>query len=247
MRRSLIASRCFLFTTLMACTLHGVAETDPTVNINWSECPGNPRKINRTAAEGPVATAIVTARGFTGAVRATQAWLFIRHYPYQDLPDAWRFDDAGCQAGKFKTPLEAGGAGCAFLAPSPTQTITNFSVGEVGGRAVFAMVFDPLTPNPAATYTIARFEFDQSNPACACLDQAQCLSISLVSYLDQDLIEHNFIVEQEFLLWEDANNSTYCPGGPDLCNPCDPPVPNPCNGQTPARARTWGAIKGQYR
>jgi hypothetical protein len=230
---------------LLALTLAGSSvQAAPTFSVHWSDCAST--ITNRGHADGSTAVVVVTVKGLSGVVRGTSAEVTIKHQGLRGLPQFWRFDEAGCQAGRFVASTNPG-AGCSFLA-DPAATYSDFRIGEVAGGARFLMVFDPPAIDPNATYVIARFEFDFSNAECACSDQAQCLTGS-ASWIDGDGVEHDIFPEQQYVTWEDPYATT-CGSGPLCGNPddCVDPV-NPCSGTspTPAQSRSWGRLKASYR
>jgi len=215
----------------------------PSVSLHWSDCAST--VSDRTLADGASARIVVTASGLSGVVRATDVRVNVIHRGYAGLPDFWRFDPAGCAAGKMTAVV--GGAGDCPSLGEPAATLGYFSSGEAApGGAVLAAAFDPVQADPNATYTLATFTFDFSSPNCACPDQALCFHLS-ASWLDGNGGEYFFDAGPD-LTWNDPYG-TSC-GGPPLCGNPDDCVdpPNPCAlGPTPARAQTWGRVKASYR
>jgi hypothetical protein len=234
------------------------ANSTPTVSMTWSGCPGSNPPINRSLSDGPIATIVVSATGFTGPVRAVDVRIGVGRVPYAGIPDAWRFDAAGCAAGGFQALYNAASADCPALVGTNPVTISAFEFANGKGGARFAAVFDEQPTNPSATYTIVRFVFDHSDAfaglgaregGCGCVDRPECLSLSYAAWLDTNLEEHLFQVQQSYAVWEDPTNTSHCPGTNDCWGPDCEDFPDPCAAPqpTPARGTTWGAIKGQFR
>ncbi len=216
------------------------ALAQPKLSIFWTDC--STLATNRNRADGSTATVVVTASGFTEAVRGVQIKVHVRHFGYAGLPLAWQFDNAGCQSGKFQALSEAGGAGCPLLAV-PSASVSSFQNDGIGGTATYSAAFSPVTVGPASAFTVAKFAFDFSNAACACTDQSQCLIVE-GSWLDQATVEHAFGIERESLSWEDPTGGI-C-GVFDCEHDCY--VPNPCaEAPTPVQAGSWGSLKAAYR
>lgn len=221
------------------------ASATPEVSLHWSDCTST--VLNRSHTEGTTSLIVVTASGFPGTVRAHQVKVRVGRAYVDGIPDAWRFDGSGCNAGGFAASLQSGGPDCPFLLGQHSTIYSSFEFIDGQGVATFSAVYDPMTANLASTYTIARFVFDHSYGGhCGCFDQPECIHLSLATWLDDSQDEQAFTVGREFLLWNDPANSTSCPSVP-LCagSGCES-TPYSC-GPTPARSKTWGAIKATYR
>jgi hypothetical protein len=176
------------------------------------------------------------------------------------MPDAWRFDPDGCAAGGFKTPETSAGTNCAFLGGVNFIGVSRAEYIEQTGQEKFAYAnfHDATAVNLSKRFTIAQFRFDQSAAfdglglrpdSCGCLEQPLCLHLTSATWTGADGIERSFLIQQEFLNWEDPSGSVGCPIACDLCPDIPPPAPNPCANQQPtaARSRTWGSLKAGYR
>ena len=235
------------------------APASPALSVNWSGCPASHPPVNRNLSEGPISSIVISGHGFTRPVRAVQAWLMVGRTGYTGIPDAWRFDPAGCQAGRFQASYAAASSDCPALVGDHVTQVSRFDYnGDAGkGVAIFAAAFDLRETDPNATYTIVRFQFDHSNgffglgakpDSCGCVERPQCLRIVTASWLDENLVEYPFVIEQEFATWQDPTNSSFCPGVVECFDPpCD--IPDPCAAPqpTPAHTRSWGSVKSWYR
>jgi len=219
------------------------AGAGPTLSLSWTDC-SNPAP-NRNLADGSTATVLATATGFTGAVQGIEIKVRVRNPNYANLPLAWRFDDAGCQAGKFQSPSQAGGPGCPLVA-TPTNSVASFQLDGLGGVATYSQIFSPVTPSPAGNFTVAKFDFDFSNASCICADQSQCLTVISALWIDQNGVAQNFTLGRESLTWQDPTGFEICNAG-SCAGTCTLPQ-NPCaEAPTPVREGSWGGIKASYR
>lgn len=231
---------------------------DGTISLHWQDCTTT--AINRNAESGPIDRIVVTLKGASGPIKGLQVQ--IRLSPgFAVLPPAWRFDPAGCEAGHFAARATASAPGCPILLGGRVTTLSGFDYGaEIErGRAYYYAAFDPFVADPATIYTLVQFEFDHTNAisgfgtgpaACGCLDRPLCVALTSASYLDGSDIEIPFAVAQEYLSWNDPNNSLACPGYWCELGTCDPPpIDSTCVVQapTPANARSWGSVKATYR
>ena len=161
-----------------------------------------------------------------------------------DLPDAWRFDPAGCQGtAHFTAEFSAPNVffRCPDFANAPISSGTTFFDFN-GSSASFGVLHDyapdQTDVNPGQRYFIAHFVFDQSNAAigvdevpatCDNLQAAMCLHVTEAAYIGIDGIEHPWSVVPDYLTAEGVGIA-----------------PGNCLA-TPAKASTWGLIKAQYR
>lgn len=243
----------FLRIVAAALLLPAAAFANPAVNITWTGCPATNPPFNRTLADGPSATIVVTGHGFTQAVRGIQIIVRVSRVGFQGIPDSWRYDPAGCNAGGFQASYAS--AGCPSIVGASPQSVSRFEYDGISGRATLAFIFDAWTPNPNTTYTLAQFTFDKSNgfrglgakaDSCGCVERPECLSLASATWLDANTIELPFTLESERVSWEDpdgvACRNTHCEG--PTCN-----IPDPCSlpQPTPAAQRSWGSLKASYR
>ena len=235
--------RSLILTTLASILLAAHVAATPTVSVHWTECPFPANEsFNRNAGTGPIETITVTVKGLSGPVRGAQVWLaFGAQGP---LPDAWRYDDEGCEAHRLTMSPGVVGGSCPPLDGANPREITRFDYDPLTEKArlVFARAYDGFVADPSVTYTLGRFTFDHSAPdPCACLEAPVCIHMINASWVDADLVEYVFAVEREFLTWNDPANTTNCPSsGGDLLTmgACVP---------TPAASMTWGRVKASYR
>jgi len=226
---------------------------NPAVNITWTGCPAINAPRNRTLADGPTATVVVTGHGFTAPVRAIHIVVGVGYAGVQGIPDSWRYDPAGCSAGGFQASYAS--AGCPSIAGPNPVSISKFEYDGISGKATLAFIFDPWTPDPNTTYTLAQFTFDKSNgfrglgakpDSCGCAERAECLRITYATYLDANTNEIPFNLESESVSWEDPYGIA-CGVADCFDPPCDNRDPCSLPQATPAEQRSWGSLKASYR
>jgi hypothetical protein len=225
-----------------------------TVRLSWDSC--SPLVFDKTMNPGPVQI-VASVIGQSTPHQAYQVWIVARQNGSVVLPDAWRFDAAGCQAGRASvssTPEPPLAASCPPFVPAGVQMleiklvqIAPPGLGLFGEwiNGLLAVAYPAgVTPDPDVRYHLATFTFDHtfSVPGsateagtCGGLDAQMCIAAVpwKVTWLDLQGQEWQFNgVDQ-------ANVGLYSLTAND---------PNGlCNGVIPARPTTWGAIKAQYK
>jgi len=236
-----------------ALLLPAAAFANPAANITWTSCPPGNTPTNRTRADGPTATVVVSGHGFTQAVRAIQVVVEVGFAGVQGLPDSWRYDAAGCNAGGFQASYAS--AGCPSIVGTNPLSVAKFEYNEITGRATLAFIFDPWTPNPNTTYTLAQFTFDKSNvfpglgakaDSCGCAERPECLSLVNAAWLDASSNETPFFLESYSVGWEDEYGVA-CGVADCFDPPCDNRDPCSLPQPTPVAQRSWGSLKASYR
>lgn len=171
------------------------------------------------------------------------------------VPDAWRFDAAGCQGVAFiqlnhLPPATAAKTCPAFQQGASSVQIKDYSFSPVTYpsteiRAVIANTYPAgVTANPATRYFLAQALFDHTfsvtgagtpGETCGGLEVPMCVALltglreggeGTTSYLRMaDNVEVPFLPGNTFLT---TNGSAGCPA-------------------TPVENKTWGQVKSQYR
>jgi len=219
------------------------AAATPFVSVHWGSCPFPVHEaINRNQGTAPKDTITVTVKGLSGPVLGAQ--VFLSFGSPGGLPDAWRYDDAGCEAGRGTFENANNFDRCPRLLGANPRRVAQFQYDDLikKARLVYAQAFDLFNADPNVEYMLGRFTFDHSAPdPCECLETPLCIHILSASYLDDSMVEHSFAVSQEYLNWNDPSNSTSCPfSGGDLL------TTGTC-GATPVRTGSWGSLKASYR
>lgn len=215
----------------------------PTVSVHWGGCPfPTPDPTNRDAGTGPTETITVTVNGLSGPVRGAQVWLLFSSQG--SLPDAWRYDPGGCEAGRLTMGPGIRIGSCPPLDGANPLEVSKFEYDpQTGnGRLVYARTYEGFVADPNVTYTLGRFTFDHSAPdPCSCLEVPLCIHIINATWVDGNIIEYSFAIAREYLNWNDPVNSVHCPfphGDLATVGTCIP---------TPAASSSWGRVKVSYR
>jgi len=156
-------------------------------------------------------------------------------------PDAWRFDDLGCQTGAGLAVDQAGiGKTCPSLKGTSPLPLSNFNFDAISGKSELRLViaYDPFTPTgPATKYVAWRVIFDHSfsvvgagSPPATCGGAEVPVCIS--SNGSKINMQTGFAVAFQFL----SPNDQYVTWNSIV----------DCSG-VPTRPSTWGRLKGLYR
>ncbi len=241
MRRSALAS--FTALVIAFATLSAVPAVAQTIDLSWNAC--SPITVDWTAHAGAKVTAYASAFGQSQAHKAYEVWWVIGDAESR-IPDAWRFDAAGCNGGFYEfSPQPASGLAksCPPLVPAATQQFViaqyQFAPAALGfantmGNGFLAVSYPTgsTSTNPATRYHAVRFTFDftfavegpgAAGSTCGGLERPLTLRIvpERAAWLDLDEVQHE---------WQLGNSTLTVNGGAD-----------------PNTASTWGTIKGQYR
>jgi len=236
-------------TLLLLVVTAGAARADGIISMSWNACTG-PINVNPTG--GGVLDAYVSVLGQSQTAQSYQVWAYGRT-PLATLPDAWRFDAGGCEGPGLFTLSHLAPAAVAKTCPSFQGTLPSLQIKDYAFdpatnrvRIVLANAYpnnglgNPAATNPAQRYFLANDHFDltfavagPSDPAagtCGGLSAPMCLWMTTTSWLDTNGTKFPWTHGIDFLTVNDPGNGQACPFGFD-----------------PARPRTWGSIKGQYR
>lgn len=223
----------------LPCTSHAA---DGVVDMTWDGCAG---PIERNPAPADFLSLFLTVHGINREHRAYDV-RFVYGNEQLEVPDAWRFDADGCEG---STLIEQQvtvrrtcpafmhyGAGAlqirkvSFSSPTDPYATSLMSV-------LLANVYPSVTANPDTTYLLERVRFDLSYAVpgvgdppntCGGFEQGMCFKLTWATYLDLAGTEISFGRARQPILSVTVNQPSACAG-------------------LPARATTWGAIKGQYR
>lgn len=217
----------------------GVSAAVPVVRINWDSCSG---PVNKQVLNPNIYTLSVSVTGHGQAHSAHDFFLTIVGTPF---PDAWRFDDAGCQypgdpkfACSFKTSLSD--FDCySFMGPGPVffLPVVRYNFDPMTGKAsvICAAAYAPVTGTAFTRYLLGRLTFDHSISSsettvetCGGIATPMCITMTQADWVDGNNQEFPFVIEQARLTANDATGGV-------------------CDAATPARATTWGSIRQLYR
>jgi hypothetical protein len=157
-----------------------------------------------------------------------------------DVANAWRFDAAGCNAGQMGISYNALDKACLAFQGGQPLGLSLYSYDDVSGKARLDVsnTYDAFTPLIGSRYTLFQATFDHAfsavgpgDPALVC-DFAElplCFHTVGTELLLVDGTKIPFIIENDWVTWQDPDNNTRCPFA------------------TQAQDATWGRVKGLYR
>ena len=243
-----------LLTLLALATIPAPAGAVPAASISWDGCTG---PSDKAMLPGQTVSIYASVLGHSEPHRGYYVPLML-YTGYGPLPDAWRFDVAGCQGSPRLAIDHLAPAEVAAVCPSFQGTLPSFQLKECeydflrGFASTYLAVAYPngglgntTQVNPAQRYFLGRWKFDHSisvagagtpGQSCGSFEGQLCIaSISLnnnaASWVTPDNVEHAWAFQSEFVT---TNGHVGCPGT-DRTWPI------------PAQSATWGAIKNQYR
>ena len=241
------------------------------VGLRWNQCASPITNFNIEPYSATQHDLIVTLTGYEMDANQIDLTLVVYEPCFGEgdfIPQAWRFDAGGCQAGALTIDRPVSFDGCDGLVPlvGPTfESVTaqeiHASVGQhndpVTYRAIFIRIAQtfPLRHLVATDrYVVARIRLDMSHTvagvdpsgnACGCGSAPRQITIwngSIAGPQGGDQLGWSGFLE-DLAFWADA----------DFCV-IDKPSPPATNGAadplcmtTAARPSSWGAIKAQYR
>lgn len=221
----------------------------PQLRLSWGTCSPQVQNANFAASTFNM---VVSARNLTAA--DANVGTDITVYVGPNVPEAWRFDDAGCQTGSQITFSNAAlSKACPVMKGTNSLTITNAAydpAGTAGPRLNIrlAITYDTFTPVPGTEYTLWQVGFNHAFSAagtdadpntCDQGDLPQCIGSThgtsnpdtnpsiLLAATGSPVPFLYASTNDEFLTWNNASVGT-------------------CDG-VPALPATWGKVKGLYR
>jgi hypothetical protein len=206
--------------------VEAIVPTQPSLRLSWDDC--DPWVGDKLFAGAGTYQMVLSTANVTGDYAATDNT--IRVDP--NVPDAWRFDDTGCQA-NLATFSTSGTKTCpAFQGIGPLGiTAYTYDPGSKTASIRLANSFNTFTADPATRYTLWRLSFDHSNSVAGAGGGGACGGA--------DKSEEFIVVSSEFLL-----------ASGDLVHPLASPEQRITwngNPPVPTRTVTWSSVKGMYR
>ena len=233
-----------------------------TVSLSWDQC--DPVVVNKDMLSG-VNSAYASVIGHGAGHKAYQVWLLIGNSQLS-LPDAWRFDSQGCNAG-FSGGAVATGAyynlppallskACPGFVPpsiSPNRIQAyQFAPAPLGfattlGNALAAFAYPnnglgSPNINPAQRYHLVQFNFDHTFSLPGPQDPAQAcgnFQDGMCIYVIDQRTSWLDLQDTEHLFNDGVSNRFLTYNGGALAGQCP--------GVIPAKQATWGSIKAQYK
>lgn len=168
--------------------------------LSWGTCDPWVENTNFT---GPgTYTLVESVFGVSTPHSGTESQIRIRHSTLvgDAVPDAWRFDDAGCQTSSRVTYSNTAlNKGCPAMKGAGVLTVTQYTVDTDGSAFLFlAITHDGFNPIATARYTTWQVMFDHSlsNVGPSPLDQSTCGGAELCENISLDyaaLIANDYV------------------------------------------------------
>ena len=217
----------------------GAAHAAPgCVRLSWGDCPN--WNMDRSFVPA-IQNLVVSAAGVGDANVGTDLNIHI----HPAVPDAWRFDDGGCQC---PTPALCGltinsisfSKSCPVMKGNNSLVITNYSIAGTGDADLrLAITYDAVPPPATARVTLWQLLFDHSfsnvgpTPSdlstCGGAEQCQQFFVTQAILLASTGVAENMSgcdapQSAPYATWQGSSN---CPVG--------------------TQPATWGKLKGLYR
>lgn len=220
-------------------------DTQATYRLSWDVCDHPGQVVDKVWAGPGVYTLVLSGSDFRpGDARDNNVGhdFSVDFRPVGGpLPDAWRFDDVGCQTGsQLALSTAAFSKTCPAMEGTNPLSITFFGAASPPTYAQLrlANTYDKFTPVPATRYTFWVIGFDHSysvadptTPGVTCgeVDRQLCIGLNfaiLATWRGVAAYLQTTPMDYEFVTWNGP--TTNCGGVPTL----------------PA---TWGSVKSLYR
>jgi len=217
-----------LLTSLMVVAIAGAAHAQGSVRLSWNNCDP---QISDMTTNAPVNyLQVVSALGLSAPNIGYDVCIVIG----PNVPDAWRFDDLGCETGSqiFVDP-SALSKGCPVLKGASSLPVSNVNYdGATKNESIrMVMAYDPFSPLPGTRYTLFQITYKMQFAVVGpspdidhCGHEEAPLFFDITGKINQ----------------QDGN------AAPLGNTPGDVRV-TANGGPVPAQVSTWGRLKGLYR
>jgi len=263
--KSIVAA--FLFAMLHLCAARPAGAGD-NATLRWSGCSSEP-ELNAIEpyTAGPHVLTVTIDGGYGpiawSAFEATIVVIDRCSSDGQFIPQAWRFDAGGCNAGAMQVARPASYDGCPGLGATTTLDVATTTVREEAvGRDNFLIHYPALEIRirqefprvwlQASRYVAAQITFDMSNTvagtdpagiACGCASVPREIALVSARLIGDDGPMDLSVQNYSPVYWADGAGCVIdAPKVPTADWGADPACLT-----TAAHARTWGAIKASYR
>jgi len=211
------------------CCSHGTALAPAArTRLSWNTC--SPQVYDQSFQGPGTYTLLLSVTGVPLSNVGHDCQLRIR----PKVPDAWRFDDGGCQTeARLDLRVQGNGPGCPAMLGANPLTITSYFLDLDGSaRLRLAVTYDSLSTDTTTRYVLWKISFDHTHSVVGSdTDSTTCNGADVP--LDFDL-EFAQILGEGNRAWD---------------APLDPKdMPVVWNGgQVRVQPVTWGRVKALYR
>jgi hypothetical protein len=198
-----------LLLAVVASTAYG-----ETVRLSWNSCDPWNRNTNFADPGGyDYYKLVISATGCDGPYVGHES--VIETSPSY-VPDAWRFDDNGCQTGsQLSISTNALSKVCPAFRGGGAVAVTSYTV-DGNARIHLGISFAPFTPSPTTLYTLWQLTFDHtysvsgpSNPGEGCGGAEQQLGFSVMTtFHHTDGTSTEGTGPERFVTWNGCSDST---------------------------------------
>jgi|CXWL01.1.fsa_nt_gi hypothetical protein len=217
---------------LIAVALAGTAAAE-SVSLHWDDC--NSFSTNKQFAGPAVYRQVLSGWGYDAPMRGYSIRMRITNsnvynQPYAPPGEAWRFDPAGCNAGRAAASTSV--QSCPVLGTG-TSVVVTYDGSAV--RVTLTATHDVVDPLPNLTYVLGEIAYDHSasavgqNPGlCGNAEVPACFVIEAAEWYDAENVAHPINFELfTGVSWQD-------------------PTQGHCFGDLPVQAVPWTAVKRLY-
>lgn len=221
---------------VLFCLGSSQASAQAGLRIHWDSCQSQ-GLVKSFAGSGPYQQ-IVTLRDFaeTNIGHEIVVALFFRDdigCPTPFVPDAWRFDEGGCQVGRLTASPSSSDPACPTMGGANRQSSVLYHAESGIAYLRLRTTYDPFTPSADSVYALWTITYDHSmsviGPSkagmCGGVEGKACIQLQGGAWFRPDSSEGG-LQGGWAVMWQ----------GSDACDFCDP-----------AQSATWGAIKSRYR
>jgi hypothetical protein len=186
-----------------------------TASVHWDDC--NLWATNKQFTGSAVYRQVLSGwgydapmRGYSIRIRITSSNVY--NLPYAPPADAWRFDPAGCNAGRAAASTSV--QSCAVLGTG-TSVVVTYDGSAV--RVTLTATHDVVDPLPNVTYVLGEIAYDHSASAvgpqdpgmCGNADMPACFVIEAAEWYDAQNVAHPIQFELfSGVSWQDPNKGT---------------------------------------
>src|SRR5262249_47177909 len=140
------------------CAVGAALDSGAYIRLSWGTCSP---QVSQQNFQGPgVYTLVASARGVPLPNSGHDTQITIT----PDVPDAWRFDDAGCQGtGRLNLKAEALGADCPAMIGTNPLVITSYYLEPGSAGLRLAISYDRMVTDPNQRYVLWKIGFDHTH------------------------------------------------------------------------------------